>query len=360
MTRVIDSRVTEDLAGERADVALGRLVPGLSRRRVRMLGLAGKLAIDGRRALPSTRVALGQTLTLTLDDADEHDACASLDARVDQPLALTPDFVYVHKPAGVHTVALTPEQPGVLASAVAARWPECGRASEDPREGGAIHRLDRPTSGVVAFARSREVWTRARAGFGAGLVRKSYLAVVSAPSSWPPPLPNDALQAWLEPLSEAAFEWPVDPTWFEHAEPADHAAPRQHAMRLTGCAVRIRAPLGRAELPGLVAVRLDGRRATSVVQPLGASRRRGDSAPPSADVWLVRVRLDTGLRHQARVHLAWLGMPILGDHDYGPIREQTATDRIWLHAHRLDLGALFPDEQPVEAAPADDFWPPSG
>jgi 23S rRNA pseudouridine1911/1915/1917 synthase len=351
MTRVIDSRVTEDLAGERADVALGRLVPGLSRRRVRMLGLAGKLAIDGRRAVPSTRVAPGQTLTLTLDDADEHDASASasLDAIVAQPLARTPEFVYVYKPAGVHTVALTPEQPGVLASAVAARWPECGRASEDPREGGAIHRLDRPTSGVVAFARSREVWTRARAGFGAGLVRKSYLAVVSAPSSWPPPLPNDGLQAWLEPLSDAALEQP-DPAWIEP----------DHATRLTGHAVRIRAPLGRAEVSGLVAVRLDGRRATSVVQPLGASRRRGDSAPANADVWLVRVRLDTGLRHQARVHLAWLGMPILGDHDYGPSREPTATDRIWLHAHRLDLGALFPDERPVEAAPADDFWPPSG
>jgi 23S rRNA pseudouridine1911/1915/1917 synthase len=350
MTRVIDSRVTEDLAGERADVALGRLVPGLSRRRARLLGLAGKLAIDGRKAAPSTRVALGQTLTVTLDD-DDHDAStrASLDAHVAEPLALTPDFVYVHKPAGVHTVALTPDQPGVLASAVAARWPECGHASEDPREGGAIHRLDRPTSGVVAFARSREVWTRARAGFGAGLVRKSYLAVVSAPPSWPPPLPSEALRAWLEPLDAPLHDDALALPFEQGAEP------------LSGEPVRVRAPLGRAELPGLVAVRLDGRRATSVVQPLGASRHMGDSAPArSLAVWLVRVRLDTGLRHQARVHLAWLGMPIVGDHDYGPAPEQAVRDRIWLHAHRLDLGALFPDERPVEAAPADDFWPPSG
>lgn len=357
MTRVIDSRVTEALVGERADVALGRLVPGLSRRRARLLGLAGQLAIDGKRAAPSTRVSLGQTLTLTLDDDDDASERAELDMRVTEPLALTRDFVYVHKPAGVHTIALTPDQPGVLASAVAARWPECGHASEDPREGGAIHRLDRPTSGVVAFARSREVWQRARAGFGAGLVRKSYLAVVSAPSSWPPPLPREGLQAWLEPLADAAFEQAPDPAWFERAE------------RLDRSSVRIRAPLGRADAPGLVAVRLDGRRATSVVQPLGASQRMGDSAPSrlgsspelhsACDVWLVRVRLDTGLRHQARVHLAWLGMPIVGDHDYATTRDDAATDRIWLHAHRLDLGALFPDERPVEAAPADDFWPPT-
>lgn len=357
MTRVIDSRVTEALAGERADVALGRLVPGLSRRRARMLGLAGKLAIDGRRAAPSTRVALGQTLTITLDDDHEESEHAALDACVAQPLALTRDFVYVHKPAGVHTVALTPDQPGVLASAVAARWPECGRASEDPREGGAIHRLDRPTSGVVAFARSREVWQRARHGFGEGLVRKSYLAVVSAPQSWPPPLPSGALGAWLE-LAEGQLEGGSDPAWFEGAE------------RLDRSSVRIRAPLGRADTPGLVAVRLDGRRAMSVVQPLGAARRRGDSAPsesrpspelhPASQFWLVRVRLDTGLRHQARVHLAWLGMPIMGDGDYGGEGQAGPVERIWLHAHRLDLGPTFPEERPVEAAPADDFWPPPG
>lgn len=340
--RVIDCLVTSAEVGERADVALGRLIPGLSRRQARALGLAGKLEIDGRRASPSTRVALGQRLSVALDEPTNPDPLAL------EPLAITDRFVYVAKPAGVHTVALTPDQPGVLASAVAARWPECGEASEDPREGGAIHRLDRPTSGVVAFARSREVWLRARAGFGEGLVRKLYLAVVQPRDpSWPPRLPEGALQAWLEPSEPDEFE-PLDATLQAWAGEGPLDVP-----------VRIRAPLGRGDEPGRVAVRLDGRRATSVIQPIAESIRAGDSAPTR----LVRIRLDTGLRHQARVHLAWLGAPIVGDRDYDPdhdrrVRTPGPDPKILLHAYRLDLCAMFPEERAVVATPAGDFWPP--
>lgn len=343
--RRVIHEVLPDEAGVRADVVLGRQIPGLSRRQARALARAGKLEIDGRRAPPSTRVAAGQTLALELDPGDRPAPLAELEV-----LATSERFVYVAKPAGVHTVALTPAQPGVLATAVARQFPECREASPDLREGGAVHRLDRPTSGVVAFARSREIWDRARAGFKDDAVGKDYLAVSvldsereRSPSTleWPPPLPRDGLQGWLEgPLDRAVLP-PAAALQAVIDEPLEPLA-----------SLRIRAALGRGARRGLSAVRLDGRRARTVVTPL---IRRGPHL-------LSSLALETGRRHQARVHLAWIGLPIVGDSDYGgddPDERTRSSASIHLHAFRLDLSAVFPAELAICAPLPPGFWPPA-
>lgn len=335
----IDERADE---GERADVVLGRRIPALSRRQARCLAREGKLRIDGRRQPPSTRVQFGQTLELHLDD-DEQPPTPELDV-----LAITERYIYVHKPAGLHTVALTPDQPGVLATAVARRWPECASASEDPREGGAVHRLDQPTSGVVAFARSRASWLAARAAFKTARVAKHYLAVCERVTEcWPPKLPEDGLRGWIEttrvaPLTELASSRsrPVDP-----AEFADYLVPLigDQAFEPPLESVRIRAAIGR-EGQTRSAVRLDGRRASTLVQPLAARHtERGER-------WLVRLLLETGCRHQARVHLAWIGLPIVDDPVYGTFCESAGV-AIRLHAFAIDLSAAAPDEVLVFAPP---------
>jgi 23S rRNA pseudouridine1911/1915/1917 synthase len=344
--------------GERADVVLGRRVPALSRRQARNLAREGKLRIDGRRQPPSARVSAGQTLELALDEPESSAPPFELEA-----LAITERFIYVHKPAGVHTVALTPDEPGVLATVVARRWPECATASEDPREGGAVHRLDRATSGVVAFARSRTSWTQAHAGFKMGRVAKHYLAVGEwAGERWPPELPADGLRGWIEsasPLTEFA-DW-LAPLVGENASQPERSgggsrtAPRALAeragreaagVRIQFESVRIRAAIGR-DGQKHSAVRLDGRRASTVVQPLVSHGKQ----------WLVRLLLETGCRHQARVHLAWVGLPILGDPVYGTAPGDGVSMAIHLHAFAIDLSAVHPDEVPVFAPPPPEFWP---
>ncbi|PRQ07953.1 RluA family pseudouridine synthase [Enhygromyxa salina] len=334
--RRVSCVVTEADADERADVVLGRRIPALSRRQARSLARAGKLRVDGQRQPPATRVRAGQRLELELELAEDL-AAPALDQL--ELLASTEDFIYVHKPAGVHTVALTPAQPGVLATAVAAAFPDCAEASEDPREAGAVHRLDRPTSGVVAFARSREAWSRARAGFSEERVAKCYLAVCSPtaqPFPWPPLMPAGGLQGWLALAGEAAGK-------FDDAQLGSVLADTE---RLTGAeGVRIRSAIG-PDGQKRSAVRLEGRRASTVVLPLA---QHGPH-------WLVRLMLETGRRHQARVHLAWIGLPILGDPIYGTAT--TARAAIHLHAFELDLSGICPGERPVYAPPPLGFWPP--
>lgn len=49
----------------------------------------------------------------------------------------------------------------------------------------------------------------------------------------------------------------------------------------------------------------------------------------------------TGRSHQLRVHLQWLGHPILGDKFYAPAKACLAADRLQLHAEKLQLNHPF-------------------
>jgi 23S rRNA pseudouridine1911/1915/1917 synthase len=307
--------VVEDPAdlGERADVVLGRRTPGLSRRAARASGLDGRLRINGRRATPSTRVALGDRLELDTS-ASETTAPGSMpDVEV---LCATTRFVYVDKPAGMHTHRLRPSDPPCVADVVARRFPECATASEHPREGGAIHRLDRETSGVLAFARSRRDWTAGRRAIESGAF-KLYLAVASGVPRWPDRLPGATL------VTEA---FPDPPPWMP--------AP-------SGSGFELRSRIGRGRDPTRQAVRVDGTPAVSRVWPL---------RPGPATTWSVAVQLLTGRRHQARVHLASVGLPIVGDARYGP--EGSAGP---LHLRAVTL-RLDDEDGPVHAA-APMGWP---
>jgi 23S rRNA pseudouridine1911/1915/1917 synthase len=167
-----------------------------------------------------------------------------------------------------------------VANALVARYPECGEASEDPREGGLCHRLDVETSGVLLAARSRQAWTRVREAFGTRAVEKRYVALVRGP---------------------IADEGEID-------------LPLRHATRSGD---RMEGATGEGD---------PGREAISLFKVLERS----------VDASLVEVQILTGVQHQIRAHLAAIGAPIVGDVTYGA-REEPTLGRFFLHAHTLGL-----------------------
>ena len=305
---VVDA--AEDV-GERVDVVLGRRVPGLSRRSARAMALEGHLRVDGRRASPSTRVQLGARLELSWVRV------ASPDLPV--VLRVTEHFVYVNKPAGVHTHRLRPSDPPSVADAVALVHPECTTASADARERGAIHRLDGNTTGVVAFARTLQAWETARRGLRERRVDKLYLALCRA----------------LGPTlgDPSSFTREVDEP-FPGVTLPDSLRPGQPPRPLC-----VAAPIGRADARTRAGVREDGLQAQTIVWRL-------DGASGPAERVGCLLRLLTGRRHQARIHLAHVDLPILGDGVYGV---PAGAARPLLHALRLDLSSACPGESPVDA-----------
>jgi 23S rRNA pseudouridine1911/1915/1917 synthase len=215
-------------------------------------------------------------------------------------LALHPRLVVVEKPAGVAVHPLAAGETGTLAGAVVARFPECAGASPEPREGGAVQRLDVETSGCVVFARDRAAWDELHAALRARQVEKVYLALV----------------------------------------------------------------LGRVAAGGVVSVPLAQRGGHVVAAPDAVAEERlraKGAAPRPAETHydveraferftLLRVRIVTGVMHQIRAHCAFLGHPVAGDRTYGGDAAAEALPglgRHFLHAARVALDA--PGGERVEA-----------
>lgn len=281
--------------GLRLDVFVARSVPEVSRRFAKTLARRGALRCEGVPARASTLIHAGQRVEVDVPARPRREPFTPERLRIDD------DFVYVDKPSGVHTVRIHPDDPPTLADAVAQVHPECTQASEDVRDGGAVHRLDYGTSGVVVFARHREAWVRAR------------VAISSA-----------ATKIYIARVIESAVVDLENVLHVRAVGPPEELPPWSFPRPLKG--YRVDAPLlGRGSKGAHVSV-----------DPCGV--------PASSDVWRVDddrvlVRLHTGRRHQARVHLAHLGIPIIGDLQYGP---QAPADRLHLHAWSVRLSPEQP------------------
>lgn len=143
---------------------------------------------------------------------------------------------------------------------------------------GVVHRLDRPVSGVVVFARTSKALARLNEMFRTGKVHKTYHAIVCAR----PPQDEAVLTHWLT---------------------------RNEAQN--------KAYAHRNEVPGSKKAVLD-------YKLIGASDR----------YFLLAVNLHTGRHHQIRCQLAATGCVIKGDLKYGA-RRSNPDGSISLHARSI-------------------------
>jgi 23S rRNA pseudouridine1911/1915/1917 synthase len=172
---------------------------------------------------------------------------------------------------------------------------------------GIPHRLDRPVSGVVVFARNTKAAQRVHAQFQAHAVRKTYWAAVEgdvAPDA-------GTWEDWVRKIPEEARVVKAEP-----GEP--------YAKQAT----------------------LDYR----IVQRLPGGGTLLELSPR------------TGRMHQLRVQAAWRGHPVLGDvmyggtRPFGPAWENPRDKVIALHARRLELDHPFTRERLAIEAPPPAYW----
>jgi 23S rRNA pseudouridine1911/1915/1917 synthase len=268
----------------RLDLLLIRRHPGLSRRRAREAIEKGQVDVDGAPVREP-----GLDVAEDADVAFDANRKALPRARIALPLLHEDEHVLVvDKPAGLLSV---PAGPGRQDEDTAlGRVREYARRLR-PRGGYAerVHRLDRDTSGALAFALSHEARARLIDAFSEHRIERRYLAIVVG-----------------VPAAEAGtIDAPVRDAWLS----GRRGVARQ----------------GEPQRPARTHYRLRERFA-------GAA--------------LVELALETGRQHQVRVHLAHVGLPILGDPVYGAAAPgMPRAARPMLHAVRLGFA------HPITGAP---------
>lgn len=267
--------------GQRIDNALVTMLKGVPKSMIYRLLRTGQVRVNGKRAKPDTRLAAGDTLRIPPVRVAERPegrapATGQLNQVVDALIFEDKHFLVIDKPAGVASHGGS----GVSHGAI-----ELLRASRPQEHLELVHRLDRDTSGVLVFAKTRSGLTGLQEEIRAGRVTKQYLCLM------------------LGHPSKAKFD--------------------------------VNAPLLKSVLQGgerMVRVADNGKPSLTFFREM--------EQYPSAR--LMQATLGTGRTHQIRVHAAHIGHPLAGDPKYGD-REmnkrfrEMGLQRMFLHASHMSF-----------------------
>ena len=282
----------------RLDVALIRSHPGLSRRKAQDVIEKGQVSVNGVTVSDKGRdVPDGATLVW---DPNKKSVRRS---RISLPILYEDDSILiVDKPAGLLAVPTSPD--AASEDTALARVQDYVRHLR-PRKPyvGVVHRIDRDTSGALAFALS--------------------------PAARPP-------------LRELFRE---------------HRIERRYAALVQG---EPRGERGRIDLPIHDAYAGGRRRVARPGEPSRPALTLWTVVERFAGAALLDVELTTGRQHQIRVHLAHVGTPILGDPVYGRggagPEARPAAPRQMLHARLLAFAhPLSGSPVRAESPPPPDF-----
>ncbi len=271
-------------AGTRLDRCLSRLIPGSSRSQLQRLIRDGLVTSDGS-VLDIPRYPVRAGMRIQVEFPEPEDSAPSPEP-FDFPILYEDDaMLVIAKPAGVvvHPAAGNPD--GTVVNALLGRYPNLATelACSNSRPG-IVHRLDKDTSGCLAIAKTASAQFKLGTAFAGRATGKTYLAIVR----------GNPRQRSGE-ISNLIGRHPVNRQKMAIVERNWKVAISRYELVQTGT--------------------LDG-----------------------VPVSLMRVKILTGRTHQIRVHLASIGIPVLGDAVYGGVdRRISGVERQMLHAWKLRL-----------------------
>ncbi len=269
---------TVETPGERLDkLIVAQVGDSLSRVQIQALIKEGLVTVNDEQVKPGIKLKGGERIRVMIPHREEATSVTP------ESIPLTvlyedADIAVIEKAAGMTVHPGVGNETGTLVAALLARWPEIAAMNTSEKRAGIIHRLDKDTSGLMVIAKNDRVRRRIMAQFQARTVEKQYLALLE----------------------------------------------RTPATQ-TG---RIDAPIARDQNQRKrMAVSRGGKPAITEYR-IVESDFNGNQA-------LVRVNLLTGRTHQIRVHMAFIGCPIVGDSVYGFRKQRLKLKRHFLHAAEL-------------------------
>ena len=287
-------RASEESKNQRLDAFLASSLDGLTRSQATRLIESGEVAVNGRAVSKSYKLAGGEDIAVTLPEPEPVEAVPQ-----DIPLDVVyedADVIVVNKPSGmvVHPAPGHPD--GTLVNALLYHCAGTLSGIGGALRPGIVHRIDRDTSGLIIAAK------------------------------------NNAAHQYLS------------------AQLADHTLARTYECIVVGA---LREDRGTVDAP--IARHPTDRKRMAVVAGGREAVTHWEVIARYPGYTHVRCRLETGRTHQIRVHMAYIGHPILGDTVYGAKKEVPGLTGQCLHAVGLrflhprthevvELSCPLPDE----------------
>ena len=264
-------RASEESKNQRLDAFLASSLDGLTRSQATRLIESGEVAVNGRAVSKSYKLAGGEDIAVTLPEPEPVETVPQ-----DIPLDVVyedADVIVVNKPSGmvVHPAPGHPD--GTLVNALLYHCAGTLSGVGGALRPGIVHRIDRDTSGLIIAAK------------------------------------NDAAHQYLS------------------AQLADHTLARTYECIVVGA---LREDRGTVDAP--IARHPTDRKRMAVVAGGREAVTHWEVIARYPGYTHVRCRLETGRTHQIRVHMAYIGHPILGDTVYGAKKEVPGLTGQCLHA----------------------------
>ncbi|MBN2500398.1 MAG: RluA family pseudouridine synthase [Anaerolineales bacterium] len=287
----------DEAESSRLDHFLVSNLPELSRSRIQALIKAGEVQVDGETITKTGyKVEAPCTVKILIPPPEPSEIIPE-----DIPLDIiyeNKDVAVINKPPGLVVHPAAGHQTGTLVHALLAHIPDLEGVGGVKRPG-IVHRLDKNTSGLLIVAKNDRAHRELQRQFKERSVEKHYLTLVDGQ----PPTKIGRIEAAIG-----------------------------------------RDPANRKRMA--VTTENKGRAAISEYQ----TKEQFDKHA------FLDVHILTGRTHQIRVHMAFIGCPVVGDTVYGRKRPTLPVKRQLLHAARMQLqlpGAARP--RLFEAPLPDDF-----
>ena len=291
--------VTEMANGVRADVFLSESIDELTRNAAQRLLSEGNVSINGQVLRKNDRVKTGDIIICNIPAPTPYEAIAEA-----IPLTIVhedEDIIVIDKPRGLVVHPAAGHFSGTLVNALLHHCGESLSGIGGVQRPGIVHRLDKDTSGLMVIAKNDAAHQALAAQLAAREMGRVYHALCIG--------------------------------------------------RLKHENMRIDMPIGRHSTD---------RKKMAVVTKIGGKARDAVTHITVLEqlnrFTLVEARLETGRTHQIRVHLSYLGHPVLGDPVYGPKKQPFGTDGQVLHAKILQLKHPATGEEMCFDAPLPDYF----